>query len=739
MRVCPIPDIQAPCRFALFTDAIPAENPTRVLHQHAPRSTSERRTHGRDQGQEWLMTSRSWIQCVKCVRLSRTGSVTRPVILFIAAVLSITSVEPPSARETTPDFLASNSDSTVSPREDFYQYANGGWLKRNPLPEGIGTGAREEVYKQIREISETAATTAARPGTAEQLIGTVWATGMDTATINAQGLKPLQRDFDRIDHIRSLADLIDVVALLHRRRMLFDDWFTRPDVLFAGTVQADDTRSHRRIYQLAPGGLSLGPLVYSATDPQRVKVRTALHEYLVKTFLRLGRDSEKARASADAVYNIEAQLARGVPGSLGTSHRLELGELKQAAPTIDWSRYFHGIGVSTTGSFDVRRPEFFSALDAMLRVVPLEDWKDYLRFWLVKLNAPFLDDATYGEFFALKAVSNQRAEPDPRWKRVVWQEKNWFGLPLKKLWSEKYLPKDAVSRYETVGESIRQAFRNRIDRLDWMSDRTRHQAQLKLTKLKIIIGLPKQGVEFNSMQLQPDSYVLNMIRSAEWFHEQEVKMLSGDVAANLALHPEVGGDAEYDVHANEVRIQSPAFPSGLRRDELDDAFVYGSTPLGHEISHAFDSEGRHYDASGNKVDWWTPEDAAAFDTRAAALIDEYSQFTTRGGVHLDGKSALAENMADLVGLRVKLDAFMKTPQFTRNKLVGGFTPLQRFFLAYAYANIGRQRTEAPGGRYAPDRYRVNGVVMNVPEFYEAFGVEPGDPMYRPESARVTIW
>jgi putative endopeptidase len=297
-----------------------------------------------------------------------------------------------------------------------------------------------------------------------------------------------------------------------------------------------------------------------------------------------------------------------------------------------------------------------------------------------------------------------------------------------------------VSRYEAVGESIRQAFRNRIGRLDWMSDRTKRQALLKLSHLRVTIGYPEQGMDFSTMPLERDSYVLNMIRSAEWFHSQEIKALTPVGGAAIPeLHPDIAGDAEYDNHANQVRLQSPAVVPGLRDQELDDAFVYGSTVLGHEIAHAFDSNGRHYDADGNRVDWWTPQDAAAFDNRAAALIDEYSQFMTRDGLHLNGKSSLPENMADLVGLRVKLDAFKKTTQFTRNERVGGFTPLQRFFLAYAYSHSGQARRENPDNDHAPGRHRINGVLMNIPEFYEAFGVRPGDPMYRPERARVKIW
>jgi putative endopeptidase len=263
--------------------------------------------------------------------------------------------------------------------------------------------------------------------------------------------------------------------------------------------------------------------------------------------------------------------------------------------------------------------------------------------------------------------------------------------------------------------------------------------------MKIVIGVPDNSTDFSTMPLRRDSYVLNMIRAAEWFHEREVERLHKPVdTAELDLHPEIGGDAYYDDSKNEVHVPSPVRAPGVRDADLDDAFVYGSSSLGHEISHAFDSEGRHFDAYGNKVDWWTAPDAAAFNERAQALIEQYGEFMPLEGLRIDGRRTLRENMADFVGVRVALDAFKETPQFRHHERVGGFTPLQRFLLAYASTWAGHERKESlaarlKGGAYAPNRERVNGVVMNLPEFYEAFDVKPGDRMYRPESARVRIW
>jgi putative endopeptidase len=670
------------------------------------------------------------------------------VAFFAALILWIVTSAQPSATQPKPDFLVANIDPTVSPREDFFQYANGEWLKRNPIPEdqarwGIWSVVWEDIYSRLRRISEEAAAKKAPRGSSEQLIGDFWATGMDSAKVNKQGLAPLQPDLDRIDRIRSIEDLIDFVAVLHKRSMLTDSWI-QPRVLFYGRVEQDERNSERRILSLTQGGTSMGLPAFSATDPQRVKIRAAFRDYLFKTFLRLHRDSRKAKVSAEAVYELEAQLAKAFYQGDGYQE-INLTELHQLTPSIDWNHYFRRIGITKIDSVNMRKPRFYQALDSLIRTISLEHWKDYLRFSLIYANATFLDDETFGEFFAYNSTYTGQLQPPPRWKRVVWQEKNWLGQPLARLFVKEYFAANVKARYQAIAESIRQAFRERIVKLDWMGDSTKQNALLKLSRLKITIGFPEKWMDFSTMQLRRDSYALNMMRSAEWFHDWEIKHLNMPVdRTEVNLHATVGGDAEYDVQNNEVRVPGSVVVPGMRDQELDDAFIYGASYLGHEISHAFDSEGRHYDAYGNKLDWWTVQDSAAFDARVQVMIEEYNEFTPLEGLHVDGQRSLAENMADLVGLRVALDAFKKTEQFKKNERVGGFTPLQRFFLAYAYGHMGHERRESLAARlrdgtYAPDRERVNGVMMNIPEFYEAFDVKPGDRMYGPENKRVKIW
>jgi putative endopeptidase len=690
------------------------------------------------------------VQAVRCsLRLADKLPLTRSATVFVTVALCVAAIGLSAQTRAREDVLAANVDSNVLPGDDFYQYATGAWLKQHPLPDdqarwGIGNVGSDEIYSQLRRISEAAAARTAPRGSAAQLIGDFFATGMDEATINRQGLAPLRPEFDRINRIASIEDVMDVVALLHKRTMLIDGFLGQQRVLFSARIEQDEADSQRWIYNLAQGGISVRPAAYSGSDAQSVKVRNALREYLVKTFMRLGGDSAQAATSADAVYNLEARLAKAfITGN--QSRRVSVAELRQIAPRVDWTRYFNRLGAGEIAAVTIRHPQFFEALDAAIGATRLDDWRAYLRFWLIRLNAPFLDDATYAEFFALESAVTGQLQPRPRWRRVVWQEKNWLGLPLVKLFESEFLAARTRARYRTVGESIRRAFRSRIQRLDWMGEATKRAALLKLARLEIIVGVPDSSIDFSTMPLQRDVYVLNMIRAAEWFHDQQIKRLTApfDPAA-VDLYPAIGGDAYYEVSNNKVQIPNPTRAPGVRDEDLDDAFVYASSSLGHEIAHAFDSEGRHFDADGNKVNWWTPSDTAAFEKRAQVLIDQYSEFMPLEGMRIDGRTTLAENLADLVGLRVALDAFKQTRQFKDNKRIGGFTPLQRFFLAYAYPFAGHERKEAlaarlKGGGYAPNRERVNGVVMNLPEFYEAFGVKPGDRMYRSENARVKIW
>jgi putative endopeptidase len=663
----------------------------------------------------------------------------------IALILGTIAGANSSASQAKEDFLAANIDTTASPRDDFFQYANGAWFNRNPIPDtaanwGIGNVLSEEVDIRLRRISEDAAAKMAPVGSDEQLVGDFWFTGMDEATLNKQGLSPLQPDFDSIARVRSTQDLLDVVAVFHRRQ--------RPgpfSLLFSGRVEQDEKDSQRWMYSLRQGGLSRNsPSDYLAANPRAVAVRDALRAYLVKTFLRLHGNLDSATASADGVLKLETELAKAFGED--AYDNVSVDELTRLAPTINWKRYLQRIGVPDN-TVNMRSPQFFRTLDALLRTEPLESWKDYLRFGLIRTNAGSLDDVTLENHFAFDRVSTGALSPRPRWRRVLGEMRNfWVVHPLARLYAREYRSAGVEARYRVVAESLRAAFRDRIAHLDWMTDGTKQEALRKLARLKFTIGLPVTTIDFSTMPIRRDSYVLNVMRASEWFRDLEVKKLSGPVDTPAGDLQPSWNDAFYDDSKNEVTVSGASLkiPPGWRVEELDDAFLYSATALGHELAHGFDSGGRHYDANGNKRDWWTPADSAEFVRRSQFLVDQYNGFMPLDGLYVDGARSLRENMADLAGVRIALDAFKRTEQFKKGERVAGFTPLQRFFLAYAYSHMFQSRPAAiasqlRAGAYAPNRERVNGVLMNIPEFYEAFDIKPGDRMYLPEEKRTSIW
>jgi putative endopeptidase len=646
------------------------------------------------------------------------------------------------SRQAKPDFLAANVDPTISPREDFFQYANGNWFKRNPIPDdqgswGISNLVVEDVQARQRRIMEAAATNNAPEGGPEQLLGDLWSAAMDTAKRNREGLAPLRGVLEHIDRIRSVQDLVAHVTSLHAA-----GWRS---VLWLHYIAPDDRNSDRMILSFWQGGIHMNaPSYYTATDSPTVRVRNAFREYLTKTLARIYQEPGKAQASADAAYELEAAMARAYYQADGYQ-LAEVSDLRRIAPTIDWAEYFRVVGLRESDSINVGKPRYLAAIDSLLRTVPLEHWKDHLRFWHLRNAAGFLDDTASADQFALRSASMGVRQPPPRWISVVGLAGGLLGQPLARLLAADYLPPAVKARYAAMAEGFRDALRARIDKLEWMSDSTKQNAQRKLAVMRIRIGYPDTGRDYSTLQLARDSHWLNLGRIVSWNRDREVRSLRAPVDRTDWQPSPAMNDAGYDDSGNSLNIEpATILIPGWRDDELDDALVYGYTYLGHEISHGFDNVGRRYDAAGNRRDWWTAQDATAFQERAQVMVDQYNAFTPVEGLHVDGRRTLRENIADLAGVRIALDAFKKTEQFRRGEKIGGFTPLQRFFLGYAARRMRHARPQAlattvRSDSHAPDRERVNGVLVHIPEFYEAFGIRPGDRMYRAESARVKIW
>ena len=660
-----------------------------------------------------------------------------------------------SACQTTPspppDFLAQNLDTTVSPATDFFQYANGGWIKKNAIPEeesawGIGQLVQEDIYDRLRIISEKAATEKGAPGSVSQQIGDLWTSGMDSAAIEQQGLTPLKEDLDRISAIRTTEDLLRVSAGLHTKNI---------GVLFSDGVGQDDKNSNQMAYQVGQGGLGMPNRdYYFNTDEKTVKVRTAFQQYLFITFRQLGSDSLAAQTKGNAVFQLESRLAAAsrkladLRDPNKNYHKMNLGSFQKLTPGISWSDWLKNANITPIDSLIVRQPEFYTALNTELSKTSLEDWKSYLQSQLVQSAAPYLDSKTYASYFNYRRSLSGTAVPRPRWKRVLDAEERAMGEALGQLFVKEYFPEKAKQRYSDMVENIRTAYKERILKLDWMSDSTKQRALNKLAHITKKVGYPDKWKDFSALKIDRGPFVLNMQRAAEWWNHYRSSKLGKPVdRTEWEMSPQTY-NAYYNPANNEIVLPAGMFAVAGKKDEdLDDAFVYGyagASTIGHEITHGFDDEGRQFDEKGNLHDWWQPADATQFKDKAARIIRQFSEFTPVDTLHVNGDATQGENIADLGGLLLGLDAFSKTEAYKKGEKIGGLTPIQRYFLGYAYSWMYAERKETLASQlmtdvHAPSKERVNGPMANIPAFYEAFGVRPGDKMYRVDSLRVSIW
>ena len=670
-------------------------------------------------------------------------------LLFLIPVLHSCSNASVKSEPEKKDFLASNIDSSVSPAQDFFTYANGAWLKRTPIPGeesgwGVGNLVEEENYRRLRKINDDAAAKKSAEGTIEQKIGDFWFSGMDSTSVEQQKLKPLQADIDEINHITSVTDLIDVTADLHRKGMR---------VLFSDFVAQDDKNSEVMAYQLGQGGLGMpNREYYFSTDKKSVDVKNAYKKYLLATLTELGQDHADEYASK--ILDVETKLASAsrkraeLRDPIKNYNKMSVVQLAHLIPNLNWASYLQKIGVTKIDSVIVGQPEFFTSLNKELQKTPIDTWKKYLEVHLIRSFASYLDSTTYNNFFSYVQTLSGAKEQRPRWKMVLDAEENAMGEALGQLFVKEYFNENAKKRYMDLVEGIRTAYHDRINNLTWMSAETKKKALEKLDKIYPKLGYPDKWKDFSSLKIDRGPYVLNVQRGREWWHNYQVNKLGKPVDRTEWDMTPQEYNAYYNPSNNEIVLPAGVFSvPGMRDEELDDAFVYGyaaASTIGHEITHGFDDQGRQYDLKGNLFNWWTATDSAEFVKRAKLIITQYSEFNPIDTLHINGDATQGENIADLGGVLLGLDAFKKTETYKNGKKIGGFTPLQRYFLGYAYAWLYEAKPEALANQvmtdpHSPAKERVNGPLSNVPEFYEAFNVKPGDKMYRADSLRVQIW
>ncbi|MBC7534302.1 MAG: M13 family metallopeptidase [Ferruginibacter sp.] len=675
---------------------------------------------------------------------------TLPLFIISCSFFACTN-EPKKDSVSKADVLAVNIDSSVSPGADFFDYANGGWVKKNPIPGeqsswGIGNLVIEENLKRLREISEKAATSKAAAGSNDQKIGDFWTTAMDSAKIEAEKLKPIQPLLDKVNAITDVASMMNTVAELKKMGSY---------TLFSDFVSQDAKKSDVMAYQIWQGGLGLPEReYYFKTDSATVNIRNEYLKHISRVLSMEGEDTAIATNAAKNILQLETKLATAsrkiedLRDPYANYNKMAIADLGKMAATIDWTSYIKKLGVTSVDSVIVGQPEFFKALNAALLSTPIADWKQYVKYSLLNDMAAVLPDAYGIEAFNFSKLFSGAKERKPRWKRAIQMEEAAMGEMLGQLYVKEFFNATAKKRYTDMVEAIRAALKDRISKLTWMGDSTKQKAYTKLAAIKSKVGYPEKWKNMSALEIGKESLAKNYMNANLFWHNYQYNKLGKPVDRDEWDMTPQTYNAYYNPSNNEIVLPAGIFTvPGYRDEELDDAVVYGyggASTIGHEITHGFDDEGRQFDEKGNLVSWWTKNDEAAFTKRADVMVKQFNEYEPIKGYHINGKAALGENIADLGGILLGIEAFKKTAQFKENKTISGLTPMQRYFMGYALGWLGHTREEQQRNRlltdvHSPGKYRVNGPFVDVDEFYTTFSIKPGDAMYRPDSLRVRIW
>ena len=673
-------------------------------------------------------------------------------ICIVAAVLLFTACNQLTPKQTAKqDIICIDMDTAIKPGDDFFAYANGGWMKNNPIPAdetsyGIGELVQKELYVRLQKINEDAQKKGDKTGPGQQ-IGDFWYSAMDTNAIEKNGLEPLRPELNKIAVMKTKGDVLSQAAHMHTYGV---------HVFFDEDVAQDPKRSDMEAYIMSQGGLGMPNRdYYFNTDARTTKIRNAYPGYIAKIFTLMGIDSVAASKKAVAIIAMETNLAKAsrkledLRDPYTNYNKFAVVKLRSLSPGIDWPVYLNQMGVKHVDSVIVGQPEFYKALDKVIASTDLQTLKDYMSLRLISTFAAYLSkpysDASF-DFYNRTIRGAQ--EQHPRWRRALDAEEGAIGEELGQLFVKEYFDTTAKARYEQIVENVRTAYKARMEKLDWMTDSTKQKAIHKLMSISKKVGYPDKWKDFSALKIDRGPYALNMMRANQWWKNYEMNKLGKPVdRTEWSMTPQTY-NAYYNESNNEIVLPAAMMTvPGFRDAELDDALVYGYTAastVGHEITHGFDDEGRKFDEHGNLCSWWSATDTIQFMKRADILVQQFNKMVPLDTLHINGKATLGENLADLGGILIGLDAFKQTETYKKGEKINGMTPLQRFFLGYSLGWLLEERQERIATQlltdvHSPARYRVNGPFPNVPEFYEAFGIKAGDKMYIADSLRVHLW
>ena len=646
--------------------------------------------------------------------------------------------------------LLANLDTTAQAGADFYQFACGGWMKNNPLPAeysrfGSFDQLAENNRKQIQTLIEQLSAQQHEAGSVAQKVGDLYRIAMDSLKLNSDGVAPIREELAQIASLKEKGELYTLLGDLQRRGIY---------AYLALYVGADDKNSSMNAVQTYQNGLSMGERdYYLENDEATVKIREAFRAHVQKMFALAGFSEAEALQGMETVMEVETRLAKAFRSRTelrdpqANYNKMTMDELKSNYPTFGWDVFLTALNLKEVKEVIVGQPASLQAAAEILDTLPLDRQARYLQWKLINASASYLSDALAQQDFDFYGRTMRGTQQIlPRWKRAVGTVSSALGEAVGQMYVEKYFPAAAKERMTTLVKNLQTSLGERINALAWMSDETKVKAQEKLAAFRVKIGYPDTWKDYSALEVKDDSYWANIERANTWEHDVMVAKAGQPVDPNEWLMTPQTVNAYYNPTTNEI-----CFPAGILQYPFfdmnaDDAFNYGAigVVIGHEMTHGFDDQGRQYDKNGNLQDWWTAEDATRFEERANVMVAFFDSIEVAPGVHANGRMTLGENIAHHGGLQISYQAFKNATAAAPLSDKDGFTPDQRFFLAYAGVWAGNIRPEEVLSRTKSDVHslgcwRVNGALPHINAWYDAFQVTESDPMYLPVEKRVSIW
>lgn len=673
------------------------------------------------------------------------------VAVATLAFAMLTSCAGQKEAKSTSGIDLANMDTTVSAGTDFFRYACGGWNDAHPLTaEYSRYGTFDELFensqKQLRELIEgLAAQKNNQAGSAAQKIGDLYNMAMDSVTLNKQGAEPVKAMLDKIAGLKDKSEIVPMMTEMAHIGI---------GTYFHSYVYADPKNSSLNIFQMGQGGINLGEKEYYLdTDSITQNIREQYKLYIGKLFQLAGFSEADAQQKVADVMEIETAIAKVSRSATelrdpeANYHKMSFDELKKTIAGIDWDAYMKGLGIQAPAELNVEQVEPIQEVARLMNTLPLSKHVSYLEYNLLDAAASCLsDDFVAARFDFYGKVLSGRQINQPRWKRAVNSVNGMLGELVGEMYVEKYFPAAAKERMVKLVKNLQTALGERIDAQEWMSDSTKIRAHEKLAAFHVKVGYPDKWKDYSKLEIKNDSYWANVCRASEWGFNDIYSRIGKPVDKDEWLMTPQTVNAYYNPSTNEICFPAAILQPPFFNMEADDAANYGAigVVIGHEMTHGFDDQGRQFDKDGNLTDWWAPGDADRFKERAQVMVDFFNKIEVLPGLQANGELTLGENLADHGGLNVAYLAFQNATKDAPLGVVDGFTPEQRFFLAYATLWAGNIRDEqirvyTKSDPHSLGKWRVNGALPHIQAWYDAFHITPSDPLYVAPENRVNVW